>query len=221
MLLRKSELALRHCLHHLVRLLGQALRHSLRFFSVESLQLIEERHLFDLFLRIFFDLGFFPRDLRLVNLAFAFHGQVRAGAHRQRRRQHSRETRDQDVMLLIVRRTRDAGDNSEYGAESIVHSINCVRHPTATAPMPAFAFQNGVEHRARAELRHHCLKRARVRFFFDRAFAQKILHVMFAGKNALTLIAKRGFVFFFRRLHPANCNLGPKRAIQPALQAPA
>src|SRR5438874_10988294 len=124
-------------------------------------------------------------------------------------------------MLLIVRRTRDAGDNSEYGAESILHAIKCVPHPTATAPMPAFAFQNGVEHRARAELRHHCLQRACVRSFFDRAFAKKIFYVVFASENPLALIAKRGFVFFFRRFHSADRDLSSKRAIQPALQAPA
>src|SRR5437667_638218 len=121
-------------------------------------------------------------------------------------------------MLLIVRRTGDAGDNSEYGAETIVHSINCVGHPTAAAPVPAFAFQNGVEHRPWSELRHHCLQRAGVRFFFDRGLPEKISYVMFTGKDALALVAKCGFVFFFRRLHSTNCNLGPERAIEPALQ---
>src|SRR5438874_5782310 len=56
-MLGQTELALRHRLNKLLRLLGQALRHSLRFFGTESLQLIEERHFFDFFLRILFDLG--------------------------------------------------------------------------------------------------------------------------------------------------------------------
>src|SRR5260370_37447995 len=100
-------------------------------------------------------------------------------------------------MLLIVRGAGDAGDNSKYGAESVVHAINCVRDPTSTATMPAFALENRVEHGARSELRHHRLQRARVRFFFDGAFPEKIFHVMFIGENALALIAKGGFVFFF------------------------
>src|SRR6266446_400667 len=123
-------------------------------------------------------------------------------------------------MLLIVGRSGDAGNNSKHGAESVVHAINCVRHPTATAPMPAFAFQNGVEHRARTELRHHRLERARVCFFFDRAFAEKIFHIMFAGENALSLIAKRSFMFFFGRFHSANRDLGPERTVQPSLSTP-
>ena len=92
MLLGKPELALRHGSDHLVRLLGQTLRHFLRFVGIESLQLIKERHLFDLFLGILFNFGFFSRNFRFVNFTFTFHREVRARAHRQRRRQHARET---------------------------------------------------------------------------------------------------------------------------------
>src|SRR5437867_12705448 len=73
MLLREAELALRHCLDQLLGLLGQALGHPLRFFLTESLKLVKKRHLFDFFLWIFFDLGFFAGDMRLLNFAFAFH----------------------------------------------------------------------------------------------------------------------------------------------------
>ena len=83
-MLGKSELVVRHRLHHLVGLLGESLGHALRFFRSESLELIEERHLLDFLFGIFFDLGFLPRDLRFVNFAFAFRGEISAGAHRKR-----------------------------------------------------------------------------------------------------------------------------------------
>src|SRR5204862_3674286 len=55
-MLGQTELALRHRLHELFRLLSKALSHFLRLFRRESLQLIKERHLFDFFLGIFFNL---------------------------------------------------------------------------------------------------------------------------------------------------------------------
>ena len=83
MLLRETKFALRHCLHQLLGLFGQALSHLLGFFLTESLKLVKERHLFDFFLWIFLDLGFFAGDFRLVNFAFTFDRQIRARAHRQ------------------------------------------------------------------------------------------------------------------------------------------
>ena len=54
-------------------------------------------------------------------------------------------------------------------------------------------------------------------FFFDRAFAEKIFHIMFAGENALSLIAKCSFMFFFGCFHSANRDLGSERTVQPSL----
>src|SRR5438128_12585550 len=124
-------------------------------------------------------------------------------------------------MLLIVGGASDAGNNSEHSAESIVHAVDCVRHPTSTATVPAFALQNRVEYGARPQLWYHRLERAGVRSFFNRAFAQKIFHVVLIGQNPFALIAKRGFMFFFSVFHSTNRDLGPERAIQPTLQTPA
>src|SRR5437879_7526463 len=120
-------------------------------------------------------------------------------------------------MLLVIRGASDAGNNSKHRTESVVHTVNRVRHPTTAAAVPAFTFENRVEHRARSELWHHRLERARVCFFFDCAFAEKIFHIMFAGENALSLIAKRSFMFFFGRFHSANRDLGSERTVQPSL----
>src|SRR5207253_5499959 len=70
--LRQAEFALRHRLHELFGLLGEALRHFLRLFRSESLQLVEERHFFDFLLWIFFDLGALARDFCLVYFCFTF-----------------------------------------------------------------------------------------------------------------------------------------------------
>src|SRR3984893_12022442 len=124
-------------------------------------------------------------------------------------------------MLLIVCCARDAGNNSENGAQSIVDAINRIRHPTSTPAMPAFAFQDRVEHSARTKLRHHCVQSAGMRFFLESAFAQKILYVVLAGEGSVALITKLRFVFFLSRFHPANRDLRSERAIQPSLQAAA
>ena len=118
--------------------------------GAEALELIKERHLLDFFLGIFFDLGFLARDLGFVNFALALVREIGAGAHRKRGGHHAGETGDENVMLLIIGRAGDAGDDAEDRAEAVVHAVNRVRHPAAAAAMPAFAFQNGVEQTFRA-----------------------------------------------------------------------
>src|SRR2546429_6671023 len=124
-------------------------------------------------------------------------------------------------MLLVVCCARDAGNNSEHGAQSIVDAVNRIRHPTSTPAMPAFAFQDRVEHSARTKLRHHYVQSASMRFFLESAFAQKILYVVLAGEGPISLITKLRFVFFFSCFHSANRDLRSERAIQPSLQAAA
>src|SRR5438876_3619060 len=138
-MLRQAQLALRHRLHELVRLLSETLSHFLRLFRGESLQLIEERHLFDFFLRIFFDFCALARNLGFINFRLALCGKVRTSAHRQRGSEHSRKTGDQDVMLLVVGCASHAVNNSKHRAETVVCTIDRVGHPTAPSPVPAFA----------------------------------------------------------------------------------
>jgi hypothetical protein len=54
-----------------------------------------------------------------------------------------------------------------------------------------------------------------MRFFFERAFPQKFLHVLFTGESTLSLFVKFGFLPFFRRFHSANGNLGPGNFVPP------
>ena len=120
------------------------------FLRSKPLQLIEERHLLDFFLGIFFDLRFLARDLGFVDFALALVREIGAGAHGEGGSQHARQTGDEDVVLLVIGRAGHAGDDAEDCAQAVVHPVNCVRHPAAAAAMPAFAFQNRIEQALRA-----------------------------------------------------------------------
>src|SRR5256714_15423714 len=122
-------------------------------------------------------------------------------------------------MLLIVSRAGDTGDNSEDCAESVVHAINRVRDPTAATPVPAFALKNRIERAARIWRPSHRIQRARMRFFFQRARAQKFLHVVFLRECAFALGTKLLLVFFFSRFHSTNGDVGTKRAREAALES--
>src|SRR5437660_11605647 len=110
-------------------------------------------------------------------------------------------------MLLVVCCARDAGNNSEHGAQSIVDAVNRIRHPTSTPAMPAFAFQDRLEHSARAKLRHHCVQSGGMRFFLESAFAQKTLSLVFSCEGSVALITKLRFVLFLSCFHPRNSAL--------------
>src|SRR5438874_9649186 len=114
-------------------------------------------------------------------------------------------------MLLIVGCARDTRYDSKHCAESIIHTINCVRHPAASASMPAFTFQDGVEHRTRTGLGSHCAQDSRMRFFLQRAFPQEFLDVLFARQGAISLIVKLRFVPFFRRSEEHTSELQSRR----------
>ncbi len=106
-------------------------------------------------------------------------------------------------MLLIVRRAGDARNDSKHCAQPIICAVNCVGHPAAAAPVPAFALEDLIQRRARVHRRCHGAQHSRVSFLFDRAFSQKFLNVLLSGKRALGLIAKFCFLPFFRRFHTA------------------
>src|SRR6266700_3818520 len=105
-MLGQSELTLSHRLHELFGLFGEAFCHPLRFFRVESLQLIEERHLFDFFLRIFFHFRSLPRDFRFINLAFTLRCKIRHRAHASARVSKLRRGLSSDPAAEPSRSTR-------------------------------------------------------------------------------------------------------------------
>ena len=57
-----------------------------------------------------------------------------------------------------------------------------------------------------------------MRFFFERAFPQKFLHIFFARESPLGLIVEFRFLPFFRRFHAANGNLGAGNLVPPTIQ---
>src|SRR5882724_1114280 len=206
-MLGQSELTLSHRLHELFGLFSEAFRHSLRFFRAESLQLIEERHLFDFFLGIFFHFRSLPRNFRLINLAFTLRGEIRPSSHGESRSEHARQTRYEYVMLLVIGRARDAGNDSEHRAQSVICAVNRVGYPAATPPMPALAFQNCVKGCLWTSRRSHRAQRPRVRLLLDCALAKKIPDIVLSGQRPLGLISKFRFVPFFRCFHSANSYL--------------
>jgi hypothetical protein len=208
---------LRHSLHELLGLLRQALRHFLRFFGSESLQLIKKRHLFDFFFRILFHLGALARDFRLVHFRFAFCREIRACAHRQCGSEHARKTGDQNVMLLIVCRTGDARNDSKHCAKPIICAVNCIGDPTAAASVPAFALKDLIQRSARVYRRCHRAQCSRMSFLFDRAFSQKFLNVMLARERMFGLIVKLCFLPFFGRFHAANGNFRSGDLVPPTI----
>ena len=122
-------------------------------------------------------------------------------------------------MLLVVRRARDARNDAEDGAQSVVHAVNRVGDPTAAAPVPALAFQDGVENTARSGGgRRHRVQDAGVRFFLEGGFAQKLLRVGIVGESAFALGAITRFVAILRRFHPANGDVEPGHPVPPAIE---
>src|SRR5262245_9293836 len=84
--------------------------------------------------------------------------------------------------------------------------------------MPACTFQDVVERGARTHWWRHGAKRARMRFFLERAFPQKFLHILFTGESTLGLLMKFGFLPFFRGFHPANGDFGSSNFVPPAAE---
>ena len=123
-------------------------------------------------------------------------------------------------MLLVVGRSRYAGDNAEDRAESVVHPINRIGHPTAAPSVPPFAFQNGIEQSARPRRGRHRVQGPGVGLFLQRAFPQKIPDIIFAGQSAVPLVAKLRFMFFFGGFHPPDGDIGAGDFVPPAIQAP-
>jgi hypothetical protein len=84
--------------------------------------------------------------------------------------------------------------------------------------MPAFTFKDFVQGGARTNRRRHGAKHARMRFFLERAFPQKFLHVLFAGEGALGLFVKFSFLPFLRSFHSANGDFGSSDFIPPTAE---
>src|SRR5437868_3582817 len=121
-------------------------------------------------------------------------------------------------MLLIVRGAGHTGDDSEDGAEPVINAIDSIGHPAAAAPMPAFAFQNGVENGFWTRWRSHRLQNARMRFLFERACSQEFPYVGLTCEGTIPLLTEFPLVFFLSRFHAANGDLSTERASKPTFK---
>src|SRR5438105_12586051 len=122
-------------------------------------------------------------------------------------------------MLLIARRARNTRDDSKDCAESVVDAVDCIRHPAATASVPAFAFQNCIEKRLAIWGAGHGIERACVCFFLQSTGAQEFLYILLARERAIALRRKLALVFFLSRLHSANGDVGAERARESSLES--
>ena len=59
-----------------------------------------------------------------------------------------------------------------------------------------------------------------MRFFFERALTQKIVHVLFAGERTVGLLAELRFVFFLGGFHSPNRNVCAGNLVPPTIQSP-
>ena len=85
--------------------------------------------------------------------------------------------------------------------------------------MPAFAFQDSIENTSRTRRgRCHRVEDARVRFFLEGGFAQKLLRVRIVGESAFALGAITRFMAIFRRFHPTNGHVESRHPVPPAIK---
>ncbi len=121
-------------------------------------------------------------------------------------------------MFLNIGRASHARNDSEDRAQSIVCTVNRIGHPTPAAAVPALTFQDSIKRSPWPGRGSHRVKRARVRLFFERAFAQKISHIFFSSQRAVALIAEFRFMFFFGSFHAANRDIRSRDLVPPAIQ---
>ena len=57
-----------------------------------------------------------------------------------------------------------------------------------------------------------------MRLFFERAFPQEFLHILFSSQGTLGLIVKFRLLAFFGRFHPANSNLRAGNFVPPSVE---
>ncbi len=67
----------------------------------------------------------------MVDFALAFGGEVRAGAHGERRGDHAGEAGEENEFGFAGGGAGDAGDDAEDGAEAVVDAVDGVADPAA------------------------------------------------------------------------------------------
>src|SRR5271170_5179125 len=125
-------------------------------FFRESPNLIAERkHLAGL---SFVILNGLPLSCKLCfeDLPLAFGGKVRARSHGERTSHHSGQAGNENKVAVTNCRSRDAGDDPEDRAKTIVHAVDSIANPACRLRM---AFFPGVEETIELFLRllrRHC-----------------------------------------------------------------
>src|SRR5579885_2129162 len=218
-LLREAQFFVRHRAQKLLRLLREASRQQMRLLLAKAFQLVHQRKLLALLLRVLLDLAALAGNLRLVDLALALRRQVRAGAHRERAGQHTRQAANQHDLAGRAGRARHAADNAEDRAQAIVRAIDRIAQPAAAAFVPALAAQHHIEHALRADRLDNLANHAPVTLLLASHLAQHLLSLQIVNRAGLGLVARDIAVLL--ALHVAQSRLRADLATHPALETHA
>src|SRR5439155_16251458 len=131
-------------LQHRIGFLGEPGGELIGGIRVDALELIEEGKLLLLLFGMLGDLLALPLDVGLDDLGGRTLGQERSGGHRERRRDGAGEPGGEHDARS-ARRSRDSGDDAEYGRESVVCAVDRSRDPASASLVSLLAIQYAVE----------------------------------------------------------------------------
>ena len=95
------------------------------------------------------DLSALAKNFGFVDLPLCLRRQIGAGSHRERGGQHAGQSGDQHVVLLIGGFLAGVAgyrrDDTENGAQPVIHTVNGVADPAPGGDVPFFAAQDGIK----------------------------------------------------------------------------
>src|SRR5439155_13510607 len=108
---------------------------------VKALQLVEERELLSLLVRVLLDLAAFAFHVGGRDLGFRALGEVGAGCHRERRRDRPGQPGCEDEARPAGG-TGNPRHDAEYRGQPVVGAIDRARDPTRAGSMPLLATED-------------------------------------------------------------------------------
>ena len=157
-----------------LRVPGQLLGKAVRHFLVDSLQLVEERDLFLLFVGVVDDLLPLSLHVGRRDLSLRALGEVGTRGHRETRGDRP-EQACREHEARAPRRAGYAGHDAEHGGEAVVGAVDRAGDPARPGAVPGFAAEDTVEpalHAGRCSISGlmgdlHRLERSRMALLFD------------------------------------------------------
>ena len=139
-----AELLGREHLEHRVGVLGELRRELVREGRVEAFQLIEQRQLVALLVRLLLDLAAFLRHVGGNDLRLGALGEKRASGHGQSRRDGPRQPSSQHEARAPSC-SRDACNDAEHGGQPVIGAVDRSRDPTRARAVPGLAAEDPIQ----------------------------------------------------------------------------